>query len=946
MLVKELLEQFRGSVCRPAEPHRRESGRGIVVCARKRPVSERENDAARVRTGGVLECALDAVTCRNPRVYVHEARKRVDDTQAVETTEFTFDHTFGEESDTGAVYAAVVRPLVEAAVVRGGVSTVFAYGQTGSGKTYTMTGVEAYAAADIYAFAGALEQEHRRLHYGPAAGGLEVRVAFFEIAGDRVYDLLHGRTELFVREDDAGDVHVCGLQAERAGTPEELLALIHAGSEQRCTKATFKNESSSRTHAVCQITLHALGGPEAAGTPAGTPLGKLSLVDLAGSERAGDVVHHTQERQRETIAINSSLMTLQECIRCRALEARNAATYVPFRQSKLTMLLRDSFTRDEVATAVIVTVSPLQADTQHTLSTCRFAARIKDKGPTPSSGIDKADPRTWSKQDVAAWLDALFTARLPLQTARIARAACPSSTGKYLAVLSLEECSKLFGIDSVGRLVYTELQKLLQEAKARASGGGGGGGGYGSATTGGGSSGSGNGSGSAKGRRKSITPTTVMDASSLLHPLPNRRTTIAASPAKRLSFAPGSSTTGASDSMTPHKKKRLSVGGTALFRPAAAAASSSSVKKHIATTTITAAATTTTTTTPFATLLNEADTETGRGTDGLFLGSTPAQQRLAGTIPTSTESPPLTMDSINSGLDRYYYYQQQQQQQQQLQQQQSGGQRATKFYGDSPSSSFTLPGKDERSKISKLFPGIKRDKGPSESTLTSSSSSSSSSTSSISGSAVPKPQRLSSSFTDDYYNNTSQDYALSSTTLSLYGGPGTQRTPSAPSQASKIPRPAAGAQEASARLSSIIENANGEKPPYPRLTPQQQMFVEQQQLQRERDAAAAAAAAASALRQQDELLQLQQQQQQQQQQEALLRRRQQEEELRQRQQREQEELLSRQQRELALKKQQKQQQQQQQESEQRETRKAQKQQQQIDEFEVIYKVNTNKHKHT
>ena len=392
MLVKELLEQFRGSVCRPAEPHRRESGRGIVVCARKRPVSERENDAARVRTGGVLECALDAVTCRNPRVYVHEARKRVDDTQAVETTEFTFDHTFGEESDTGAVYAAVVRPLVEAAVVRGGVSTVFAYGQTGSGKTYTMTGVEAYAAADIYAFAGALEQEHRRLHYGPAAGGLEVRVAFFEIAGDRVYDLLHGRTELFVREDDAGDVHVCGLQAERAGTPEELLALIHAGSEQRCTKATFKNESSSRTHAVCQITLHALGGPEAAGTPAGTPLGKLSLVDLAGSERAGDVVHHTQERQRETIAINSSLMTLQECIRCRALEARNAATYVPFRQSKLTMLLRDSFTRDEVATAVIVTVSPLQADTQHTLSTCRFAARIKDKGPTPSSGIDKADP--------------------------------------------------------------------------------------------------------------------------------------------------------------------------------------------------------------------------------------------------------------------------------------------------------------------------------------------------------------------------------------------------------------------------------------------------------------------------------------------------------------------------------------------------------------------------
>ncbi len=876
LLVKQLIDQFRESpnYCPPAQPHVRETGSGITVCARKRPVSHREDEEARERTGGVLERAIDSVTCRNPRLYVHEARKRVDDTQSVETTEFSFDHTFGDESDTAAIYHAVVRPLVEAAILRGGVSTCFAYGQTGSGKTYTMTGIEAYAAADVFALAADLERAHRRQRYGAAACGVEVRLGFFEIAGDRVYDLLHGRAELFVREDDAGEIHVCGLETIPAASPEELLDYIRAGGEQRCTKATFKNEASSRTHAVCQVTLHAVGGPEAAGTPPGAVIGKLSLVDLAGSERAGDVVHHTQERQRETIAINSSLMTLQECIRCRALEARNAATYVPFRQSKLTMLLRDSFTRQNVATAVIVTLSPLAADTQHTLSTCRFAARIKDRGgaanssssSSASSGSAAQDPRTWSKQDVAAWLEALFAARLPPQTARLVRS-YPAVTGKSLAMRTLEECAKMFGIDSVGRLVYTEFDKLVQEAKGRGVAMAG----SVPSTT----SSSTTSSSSAAKRRKSIP--IVMDASSLTHPLANRRLPVGstASPAKRLSMAPSipsSSSSGAgnsSESMTPLKKRRMSVGGAALFKPAGAAG----ITQGNALGSITPA------NTSFYSLLNDSDDaipqipqqqqqQPSSQKKGYLGGAgnaqtTPGTQRLAGTIPPSVESPQGDIAASDSGR---------------LQQ-------ASKLYGDSPSSSFTLPGKDERARISKLFPGIQRQKSSGERPGTLQQAQPSS--------ALQRKSAQPGAFGDEG--------SLSSTTLSfLDSGAGSL---------SKIPRPATGAQEASARLSTIIENANGETPNYSHLTPQQQLFVQQQQLQREREREAS-------LKQQSQQQQIYQHQQPQPQPQQY-------------QQPPQQQQQQQYQKEL-------------QEKEQLEARKLQKQQKQQDEFEIIYKVKKQK----
>ncbi|KAH3762428.1 Diatom spindle kinesin-1 [Pelomyxa schiedti] len=415
------------------QPHKEnETGEGIVICARKRPLNDTERD----------QRMMDTVTARNPIITIHDCKLKVDNSPMVENNEFCLDHTFDEGASTDEVYCSVIRPLVRLCV-NDGIGTCFAYGQTGSGKTFTITGIEERAATDLFAFLeGKGLLQARSVHIG-----------FFELAGERSYDLLHNRVECFIREDELGDIHVQNLETIQVHNAQELLHWVSVGSEHRCTRATAKNEASSRTHAICQITLR---------DHASKDKGKLILVDLAGSERSSDSAAHDQERQRESIAINKSLMALKECIRYRVMEMKNSSVFVPFRGSKLTMLLKESFTRRDVGTVVIVTVSPIIADANHSLNTCWFADRIKEKatngGNTPT---DPDDPHNWGKKEVADWV------RSVVGPGRKTERLFTPMTGKRLCNLTIEEFAANCSIETAGRLLYDELHKLIQNAKAR-----------------------------------------------------------------------------------------------------------------------------------------------------------------------------------------------------------------------------------------------------------------------------------------------------------------------------------------------------------------------------------------------------------------------------------------------------------------------------------------------
>lgn len=187
----------------------------ICVSVRKRPISDKERKRK----------DHDSVTCYQPAVWVHNAKLKVDGiTKYLDHSSFCFDYAFNEESSTEDVYRHCTLPLIEFTCSgKGGRATVFAYGQTGSGKTYTMNGIEAMVAEDIFHL---LKNQN-----GPNLEDTMVLVSFFEIYGGRIQDLLNKRERLKVLEDGKGEVVVTGLREFEAGSPEDLLEYIESAQK-------------------------------------------------------------------------------------------------------------------------------------------------------------------------------------------------------------------------------------------------------------------------------------------------------------------------------------------------------------------------------------------------------------------------------------------------------------------------------------------------------------------------------------------------------------------------------------------------------------------------------------------------------------------------------------------------------------------------------------------
>jgi kinesin family protein 2/24 len=211
---------------------------------------------------------------------------------------------------------------------------------------------------------------------------LTVRLSFYEIYGGKLFDLLNNRESLKALVDAKGDVNVVGLSEQRVSGVEALLKLIDYGNSVRSTGSTGANADSSRSHAVLQITLAEAmtdgKGATVVLTDAHTKhvkaKGKFSFIDLAGSERGADTTNNDKKTRLEGAEINKSLLALKECIR----SLYQAANYAPFRGSKLTQVLKDSFMGDEARTVMIAAVSPNMSNVDHTLNTLRYASRVKE----------------------------------------------------------------------------------------------------------------------------------------------------------------------------------------------------------------------------------------------------------------------------------------------------------------------------------------------------------------------------------------------------------------------------------------------------------------------------------------------------------------------------------------------------------------------------------------
>lgn len=302
-----------------------ESGKSnIMVCVRCRPLSKKESEISNIETvkilNGKVVVILDPVEYNGPEdIFKNRTKEQ----------QYAFDYAMDKSAKQQVIYEKSTKFLLSG-VVQGFNATVFAYGATGSGKTHTMLGngeepgIMVRALADLFTIIETSKEKQ-----------FKIKLFYVEIYNETLRDLLAKGETLELREDpDRGSVLV-GVKEMEVGSSSEVFKLLLKGNQNRTTEATNMNETSSRSHAVLQITIE-----NKLNKSSEIISGKFILVDLAGSERASNS-NNSGIRQVEGANINKSLLALGNCINA-LVDINNGSnkSFIPWRDSKLTRILK------------------------------------------------------------------------------------------------------------------------------------------------------------------------------------------------------------------------------------------------------------------------------------------------------------------------------------------------------------------------------------------------------------------------------------------------------------------------------------------------------------------------------------------------------------------------------------------------------------------------------
>ena len=309
--------------------------------------------------------------------------------------EFNFDAVLNPSKTQAELYEAAGRKIISF-FCDGYNATIFAYGQSGSGKTFSMLGPEEVTEilvnkseaippeveemfgilprATFHIFESMKEGQDKGTKY-------EVRVSYIEVYNEMINDILAcpTNTNLKLREFPNQGMCVIGMLENVANTPEAVFEAISAGTANRIVCSTGQNARSSRSHTVFIISMDQvlLDGT--------VKKSKINLVDLAGSEKLSKTGAQGQAL-KEAQKINLSLTTLGRCIK--ALTS-GGGEHVPYRESKLTLILKESLSGSAMTT-LIVTGSMRKVHQEETIGTMQFAERAKQVKTSAKSNSKKS----------------------------------------------------------------------------------------------------------------------------------------------------------------------------------------------------------------------------------------------------------------------------------------------------------------------------------------------------------------------------------------------------------------------------------------------------------------------------------------------------------------------------------------------------------------------------
>ncbi|ETW07320.1 hypothetical protein H310_01864 [Aphanomyces invadans] len=384
--------------------------------------------------------------------------------QGADKRQFSVDGLLVDTATQDDVFKLVGMRVVDNAV-DGYNGSIFAYGQTGSGKTHTMQGDMTEGSADRGVIPRIVDYLFEKLT--DAQTSFDMTCSYLEIYNEKIYDLLDVISDepKYIREDATLGLFVQDLVEMPVATPRAALHVLEDGGKNRTVGSTTMNRESSRSHSVFTIKL--TQRLDEAGVEI-TRKSTLHLVDLAGSEKQC----HTGAvgtRLKEASQINKSLSVLGNVITALVDVSNGIKRHVPYRDSKLTFLLRDALGGNS-KTTLIATVSSEEKFSSETLSTLQFMQRAKHIKTVANKN---EDTRTVIKQlqvDMTALRGDLDSARSTIRVEQAKRVAVQ----EHLARLQMEKEDRVTANDIEmlslkAQVIALEAQIAMQAEMAEAA---------------------------------------------------------------------------------------------------------------------------------------------------------------------------------------------------------------------------------------------------------------------------------------------------------------------------------------------------------------------------------------------------------------------------------------------------------------------------------------------
>ncbi|XP_054475003.1 kinesin-like protein KIF26A [Anoplopoma fimbria] len=306
---------------------------------------------------------------------------------------FSFDAIFSQDASQAEVCSGAVSEVIQS-VVNGADGCIFCFGHANLGKTYTMIGRDCSThslgvAPTAVSWLFKVMEERRE----KSGARFSIRASAVEISGreETLTDLLAQLAQgppVSLREDP-----LCGSQLQnqtelRASSAERAAFFLDAALEARRSSRSPGNQEAQRnSHFLFTLHLHQERldkGSKAAGQLVVSVSGRsrLHLLDLGSCETD---ISRTREGGGGQCLSLSALGNV-------VLALANGAKHVPYRDSKLTMLLSESLGNINCRTTMIAHISDSPAHYMETLTTVQLASRIhrvrkkKNKYSSSSSG--------------------------------------------------------------------------------------------------------------------------------------------------------------------------------------------------------------------------------------------------------------------------------------------------------------------------------------------------------------------------------------------------------------------------------------------------------------------------------------------------------------------------------------------------------------------------------